>query len=182
MTTTHHLSHSSGSELTHCRNRHKNRQTECQLSGAEVENLHHCVVVPAPAGHKMGAIELRQKEVYCKDMTKIKMNKDKEIETNIINGIRQGCTVSTTLFKLITYMILDKLQKNGCGYRDYQVTINTLFFAAADGLQMSTSKEDAVKNIEDLIEISKSCGLELNKVKSYFILLNANEEINEIEE
>ena len=46
---------------------------------------------------------------------------------------------------------------------------------------MSSSQEEAVKNIKDLIEISKSCGLELNKEKSYFILYNVNEKIEEIE-
>lgn len=120
------------------------------------------------------------KEIYSKDKTKIKVCEGKEIEINITNGIRQGCTGSTTLFKLITYMILNKLQKNGCGYKDYHVMINTLFFAD-DGLQMSTSKEEAVKNIQELMEISKICGLELNKEKSYFILFNTTEEIEEIE-
>ena len=120
------------------------------------------------------------KEIYSKDKTRIKLDSEREIKLNITNGIRQGCTGSTTLFKLITYIILDKLQKNGCGYVDHQVKINTLFFAD-DGLQMSSSKEEAVKNIKDLIEISKSCGLELNKEKSCFILYNVNEKIEAIE-
>ena len=94
------------------------------------------------------------KEIYSKDITKIKLHQEKEIQINITNGIRQGCTGSTTLFKLITHMILDKLQKNGCGYIDYFVTINTLFFAD-DGIQMSTSKEEAEKNIQELIEIAR---------------------------
>lgn len=94
------------------------------------------------------------KEIYSKDITKIKLHQEKEIQINITNGIRQGCTGSTTLFKLITYMILDKLQKNGCGYINYFVTINTLFFAD-DGIQMSTSKEEAEKNIQELIEIAR---------------------------
>lgn len=120
------------------------------------------------------------KEIYSKDKTRIRVNDNKEIDMEITNGIKQGCTRSTTLFKLITYMILEKLQRNGGGYSDSQVRLNTLFFAD-DGLQMSTSREEAENNIKDLIEASESCGLELNKEKSSFVLFNVKEDIKEIE-
>ena len=40
--------------------------------------------------------------IYREDNTKIQLEKNKEIEIEVTSGIRQGCTASTVLFKLIT--------------------------------------------------------------------------------
>ena len=46
--------------------------------------------------------------IYREDSTKIQLEKNKEIEIEVtISGIRQGCTASTVLFKLITYKIIE---------------------------------------------------------------------------
>ena len=50
--------------------------------------------------------------IYREDSTKIQLEKNKEIEIEVTSGIRQGCTASTVLFKLITYKIIEKNEKN----------------------------------------------------------------------
>ena len=120
------------------------------------------------------------KEIYTRDKTEITWSEGKNFEIKIQNGIRQGCTGSTTLFKLITYLIIKELEKTKMGYKDENLTLNTIFFAD-DGLQLSGSLEEAKMNINALKEVSKKYGLELNKEKSNFMIFNVNEEIKEIE-
>ena len=50
-------------------------------------------------------------------------------QINISNGIRQGCTGSITLFKLLTYYIINKLENECEGYQDDLLKIVALFFA-----------------------------------------------------
>ena len=59
--------------------------------------------------------------IYRADYTKIKLYNDTEETIKITSGIRQGCTESTTLFKLITYMITKQIMEAGMGYRDFQI-------------------------------------------------------------
>ena len=49
--------------------------------------------------------------IYREDSTKIQLEKNKEIEIEVTSGIRQGCTASTVLFKLITYKIIEEMRK-----------------------------------------------------------------------
>ena len=42
--------------------------------------------------------------IYRKESTKIQLEKNKEIEIEVTSGIRQGCTPSTVLFKLIDHI------------------------------------------------------------------------------
>ena len=47
----------------------------------------------------------------------------------VINWIRQSYTVSTVLFKLITFEIIKRLQELDKGYKDDTFKIPYLFFA-----------------------------------------------------
>ena len=49
--------------------------------------------------------------IYREDSTKIQLEKNKEIEIEVASGIRQGCTASTVLFKLITHKIIEEMRK-----------------------------------------------------------------------
>ena len=49
--------------------------------------------------------------IYREDSTKIRLEKNKEIEIEVTSGIRPGCTASTVLFKLITYKIIEEMGK-----------------------------------------------------------------------
>ena len=53
--------------------------------------------------------------IYENDNTTINFGElSKTID--VTSGIRQGCTGSTMLFKLITYMIIEELNRRGTGY------------------------------------------------------------------
>lgn len=117
--------------------------------------------------------------LYKEDKTKINIY-DTEEEFSITSGIRQGCTGSTTIFKLITYTIIEELEKKGYGYKDEKFTLCSLFFAD-DGLILAHSVEDAVHNINILRNISYECGLEINAEKSSIIIHNMKNQPNEIE-
>ena len=49
--------------------------------------------------------------IYSHDMTYIHLREDLVERMEIGNGIRQGCTGSSVLFKLVTYMIIMEIQK-----------------------------------------------------------------------
>ena len=88
---------------------------------------------------------------YREDSTKIQLEKNKEIEIEVTSGIRQGCTASTVLFKLITYKIIEE--------------IRTCLFYADDGLILAKDKEKAERSIEIIREIGGKYGLKLNERK-----------------
>ena len=104
------------------------------------------------------------KKIYSGDWTNIDMG-DKKIEMKVSSGIRQGCTASTTLFKLVTYKIIEMLEKEGKGFVDEALKISALFFAD-EGLVLTKSVKEAEELIKLLIEIGDISGLQINKDKS----------------
>ena len=106
-------------------------------------------------------------EIYKEDRTVLEVGKLKT-EIEITSGIRQGCNLSTTLFKMITFQILEELNSNTYGFKSDIANINMLF-SADDGLMLSPSIRQAKVNIKRLIPICKKYGLELNIPKSYNI-------------
>ena len=112
--------------------------------------------------------------IYREDSTKIQLEKNKEIEIEVTSGIRQGCTASTVLFKLITYKIIEEMRKNGrntnIGTKNY-----ICLFYADDGLILAKDKEKAERSIEIIREIGGKYGLQHNERKSQCILFNMKE-------
>ena len=102
-----------------------------------------------------------------------------EKEMDIQSGIRQGCTGSTVLFKLITYMIIEELEKKEKGFQNPLFNNKSLYYAD-DGLLLSQSIEDAQENINIITEASMAYGLEINKIKSNIITMNMKETPAEI--
>ena len=86
-------------------------------------------------------------------------------EMKIKSGIRQGCTGSTIFFKIVTYLIITKLENMKGGYINDNINIKTLFFAD-DALKMVNSIEETREIIKATIEISNYFGLQINKRKS----------------
>lgn len=107
-------------------------------------------------------------EIYKGDKTIINYGNVKNVEIPITSGIRQGCTGSTTLFKLITYKILERME-NERGFIDDMFRLIVLYFAD-DGLILSNSVEDANRNVEMITGVSREYGLEINKDKSNTII------------
>ena len=124
-------------------------------------------------------IELVAK-IYSNEKTKICIgDMEKNIEINV--GIKQGCTASTTFFKLITYVIMKSIEENGNEYEVEGMKIGSLFFAD-DSLGIAKNEKDARENLKIIIETSRKFGLEVNKEKSNILIYNKEEEITRIEE
>ena len=112
--------------------------------------------------------------IYTQDMTQIHLRENLSEDMEIGNGIRQGCTASALLFKLVTFMIIGELEKEvGYKFRDFK--INCLFFAD-DGLLIEQTEERMRSTLEKLIDISSMYGLEINKSKSNIIIYNRKTE------
>ena len=118
-------------------------------------------------------------EIYKEDRTVLEVGKLKT-EIEITSGIRQGCNLSTTLFKIITFQILEEINSNTYGFKSDIANINMLF-SADDGLMLSPSIRQAKVNIKRLIPICKKYGLELNIPKSYNIIFNMKDQPDQIE-
>ena len=89
--------------------------------------------------------------IYREDSTKIQLEKNKEIEIEVTSGIRQGCTASIVLFKLITYKIIEEMRKTE-GIQILGPKITCLFYGD-DGLILAKDKEKAERSIEIIREI-----------------------------
>ena len=48
-------------------------------------------------------------QIYSKDVTNIFFNNIQQTQIEVSSGIRQGCNGSTSLFRLITYFIIEKI-------------------------------------------------------------------------
>ena len=103
-----------------------------------------------------------------------------EEEMDINSGVKQGCTASTILFKLVTYMIMKRVENTGERYEVEGLDLSTLLYAD-DSLTMARRLEAAKKNLRIIIEESKKYGLEINKEKSSVLIFNNRENISEIE-
>ena len=99
---------------------------------------------------------------------------------DINSGIKQGCTASTTLFKIVTFKIMNSVELRGIEYEIEGQKITTLFFAD-DSLAMARTLEAAKKNLRIIEEESRKYGLELNKEKSSILVYNNKENIEEID-
>ena len=119
-------------------------------------------------------------EIYKNDRVKLQLGNQKPIqEIEVTSGIRQGCTISATLFKLITYKIIKEADTRIRGYKTNKVNIKTLFFAD-DGLIISKNEEEAKKDIEEIQKIAMNYGLEINKSKSNIMIFNTNHRDEEL--
>ena len=85
-------------------------------------------------------------KIYSDDITTLILG-DMKIDMKISSGIKQGCTVSTTLFKLITYMIMSVLEKSGVQYWIDNLSLSSIFFAD-DSIAIAKTEEEAKKNLK----------------------------------
>ena len=78
-------------------------------------------------------------QLYNEDKTTIVTGEEK-LDMEVWNGIRQGCTASTTIFKLITFEIIKRLEHLHKGFQDEFIKISSIFYAD-DGMLLASSKE-----------------------------------------
>lgn len=98
--------------------------------------------------------------IYKQDTTLIKLTNERSLTIPVTRGIRQGCTGSTTLFKLITYAIMKKL-KEGRGFNNTNIHINSLFLLI--NFYCCHTIDGAQRSFSLLTELNRKCGLEKKK-------------------
>ena len=103
-----------------------------------------------------------------------------QCDIDVTSGIRQGCTGSSNLFLLITYIIIEKLYENLDGLKTNICKIVALFFAD-DGMIIMQSLKETIDSIKILTDIAQDCGLSINKAKSNILIYNSKEQPDHIE-
>ena len=92
-------------------------------------------------------------EIYQNDRATLYLNNEIMANINVTSGIRQGCNGSTSLFLLITYLIILHLNQAQTGFRDEICFIPALFYAD-DGLLLAQSESEAQQMLEVLTDCS----------------------------
>ena len=118
-------------------------------------------------------------KVYSGDSTNIKA-RGKDENIRVTSGIKQGCTASTVFFKLITYMIIETLEKEGEMVEVDGVRINSIWFAD-DSILAANTLEGARKNIKIVNDAGKMFGLEINEGKSMVMIYKGKAGVKELE-
>ena len=103
--------------------------------------------------------------IYTGDETTITLRDNIQMKFSISSGIRQGCTLSTTIFKMITYRIIDEITKRCKSFCFYDTKIGCLFFAD-DGLILTNTKAELEFNITLIKQVSLNYGLRINDKKA----------------
>ena len=67
-------------------------------------------------------------QMYSRDSTTIKLGGLEE-KVRVTNGIRQGCCISTLLFKLVTFKIIEELRNKGERYQVDRYDGNSIWLA-----------------------------------------------------
>ena len=87
-------------------------------------------------------------QLYSKDSTTIKLGGLEE-KVRVTSGIRQGCCISTLLFKMITFKIIEELREKGVKYQVDKYNGNSVWLAD-DSTLIAGSKRDMQTNIRIL--------------------------------
>ena len=66
------------------------------------------------------------------------------------------------LFKLITYLIIEELERNGTGFENNLLNIKALYYAD-DALLLAHTMNKVEQNLKLLKELSKSYDLDINR-------------------
>ena len=103
-------------------------------------------------------------QMYEGDSTIIQLGRmRKKIE--VTGGIRQGCCISTLLFKMVTFTIIDDLREMGKKYQIGEFMDNSLWLAD-DATLIADSLPNLLELLEILKETGKKNGLEINIEKT----------------
>ena len=117
-------------------------------------------------------------QLYEKDETTLDLGKIKET-IEVTCGIRQGCSLSKLLFKMVTFCIIEDLQKKGKIYKIGKYEGNSLWLAD-DATLISNSIKHVEENINALIESGSEYGLHLNKSKTKILQVRGTKDIKKI--
>ena len=105
--------------------------------------------------------------IYEKDQTRIEIGK-RDVKIDVQSGIRQGCTASTVIFKMITFKIIEQLRRGTAG-----IKVNSLFYAD-DVVLLGENEEDIRKGIEIVRRIGEEYGLKMSMRKTKCMIFNGD--------
>ena len=103
-------------------------------------------------------------QMYERDRTTIQLGKMKET-IEVTCGIRQGCSISTLLFKMVTFTIIQELQEKAEIYKIRKYSRNSLWLAD-DATIIATDEKSVATAIQTLETAGGKCGLELSIEKT----------------
>ena len=106
-------------------------------------------------GVNTGIIEVMV-QMYSEDTTTICLG-SKEEKIEVTSGIKQGCSISTLLFKLITYNIIEELEEKGAMYEVAEYRGNSIWLADDTTITVN-SKENLERNLKVLKEAAQKYG------------------------
>merc|ERR1711888_21710 len=102
-------------------------------------------------------------QMYKNDHTIIKLG-NMEQKTEVTGGIRQGCCLSTLLFKMVTFKIIDELRKDRL-FKMREFNDNSIWLAD-DATLIADSLQTLKKLLECLSKTGGKYGLQINKEKT----------------
>ena len=103
-------------------------------------------------------------QMYEGDKTTIQLGRMKKT-IEVTSGIRQGCSISTLLFKMVTFTIIEDLKKKADIYNIGVYSDNSLWLAD-DATIIAKDVNSMKKALEVLEEAGKKNGLELSEEKT----------------
>ena len=112
-------------------------------------------------------------QMYEGDSTTIQLGKMKST-IEVTSGIRQGCSISTLLFKMVTFTIIEKLNSELEAYGIGEYKGNSLWLADNTVL-IADSEETLLKAFEVLEEEGRKNGLELSEEKTKILKIRGPE-------
>ena len=112
-------------------------------------------------------------QMYKDDYTIIKLGNMQE-KMEITGGIRQGCCISTLLFKMVTFKVIEKLRKEK-KYKIGKYEDNSLWLAD-DATLIAENLKDLEQLLNCLGTAGKEYGLEINKNKTKILKIRGGED------
>ena len=88
-------------------------------------------------------------QMYEGNKTTINLGKMK-IPIEVTSGIRQGCSISTLLFKMVTFTIIEELNKSVSAYETGAYKGNSLLLA--DDVVLIANSEETLEKALDVLE------------------------------
>ena len=92
--------------------------------------------------------------MYEGDRTIIQLGRMRE-NIEVTGGIRQGCCISTLLFKMVTFTIIEDLREKAAKYEIREFEDNSLWLA-----DDATIIAETIPKLQELLEVLKETGKE----------------------